>query len=35
MEMTILTFMIVSLLVVFAVDTAQKRRNDLNNGKQE
>ncbi len=33
METIILTFMILSLLVIFAVDTAQKRRKDLNNGK--
>jgi hypothetical protein len=33
METIILTVIILSLIVVFAVDTKQKRRNDLNNGK--
>ncbi len=33
METVILTFMILGLIVVFAVDTSLKRRNDLNNDK--
>ena len=30
---TILTFMIISLLTVFTIDTLQKRRRDLHGGK--
>jgi hypothetical protein len=33
MEMMILTLMILILIVVFAVDITQKRRNDLKDGK--
>lgn len=33
MEMTILTVMIIGLLIVFAVDTHQKRRSFLNQDK--
>lgn len=33
METITLSIMILSLIAVFAVDTMQKRRNDLNKGK--
>jgi hypothetical protein len=33
METITLTIMILGLIAVFAVDTLQKRRNDLNKGK--
>lgn len=33
METITLSIMILCLIAVFAVDTLQKRRNDLNNGK--
>jgi len=33
METIVLTFMILSLVVIFAVDTTQKRRADSKDGK--
>jgi len=35
METVILTFMILSLIFVFAVDAGQKRHQYLNNGRQK
>lgn len=35
METTILYIMIVSLMAIFAVDTFQKRQNDLKSGKSK
>jgi|OpeIllAssembly_1097287.scaffolds.fasta_scaffold1776868_1 hypothetical protein len=33
METTILTIMVIGLLIVFTVDTLQKRHKDFNKGK--
>jgi hypothetical protein len=35
MEIITLTIMIISLIVVFSIDTVQKRRTYLNKSKQE
>lgn len=35
METTLLYLMVVSLMAIFAVDTFQKRQNDLKSGKSK